>query len=165
MERTLEPVKDTSENGNNFANKCDWDAPVSLNLNRVMPLAHYYDVDRELHELQHRVELVPTRNEIMGKIGASMLLSYSGLVVSYVTRKVLIVFHSRVVVSSCSYIREIAKQSTRSLLFYEKNTIVSCNRAKLVLSSASDHVRIELRERSCSKHIQVVMCSRRSENI
>ena len=35
LERTLEPVKDTSENGNNFANKCDWDAPVSLNLNRV----------------------------------------------------------------------------------------------------------------------------------
>ena len=28
----------------------------------VMPLAHYYDVDRELHELQHRGELVPTRN-------------------------------------------------------------------------------------------------------
>ena len=98
----------------------------------IMPLAHYYDVDRELHELQHRGELVPTRNEIMGKIGASMLLSYSGLVVSYVTREGLgfvRVLHSRVVVSSCSYIREIAKQSTRSLLFYEKNTIVSCNRA------------------------------------
>ena len=81
---------------------------------------------------QHRGELVPTRNEIMGKIGASMLLSYSGLVVSYVTREGLgfvRVLHSRVVVSSCSYIREIAKQSTRSLLFYEKNTIVSCNRA------------------------------------
>ena len=80
-----------------------------------MPLAHYYDVDRELHELQHRGELVPTRNEIMGKIGASILLSYSGLVVSYVTRKGLgfvRVLHSRVVVSSCSYIREIAKQST-----------------------------------------------------
>ena len=80
---------------------------------RLMPLAHYYDVDRELHELQHRGELVPTRNEIMGKIGASMLLSYSGLVVSYVTREVLgfvRVLHSRVVVSSCSYIREIAKQ-------------------------------------------------------
>ena len=97
-----------------------------------MPLAHYYDVDRELHELQYRGELVPTRNEIMGKIGASMLLSYSGLVVSYVTREGLgfvRALHSRVVVSSCSYIREIGKQSTRSLLFYEKNTIVSCNRA------------------------------------
>ena len=64
----------------------------------LMPLAHYYDVDRELHELQHRGELVPTRNEIMGKIGASMLLSYSGLVVSYVTREGLgfvHVLHSR----------------------------------------------------------------------
>ena len=71
----------------------------------LMPLAHYYDVDRELHELQHRGELVPTRNEIMGKIGASMLLSYTGLVVSYVTREGLgfvRVLHSRVVVSSCS---------------------------------------------------------------
>ena len=93
-----------------------------------MPLAHYYDVDRELHELQHRGELVPTRNEIMGKIGASMLLSYSSLVVSYVTREGLGFvreLHSRVVVSSCSYIREIAKQSTRSLLFYEKKTPLS----------------------------------------
>ena len=91
-----------------------------------MPLAHYYDVDRELHELQHRGELVPTRNEIMGKIGASMLLSYSGLVVSYVTREGLgfvRVLHSRVVVSSCSYIREIAKQSARSLLFYKKTPL------------------------------------------
>ena len=80
-----------------------------------MPLAHYYDVDRELYELKHRGELLPTRNEIMGKIGASILLSYSGLVVSYVTREGLgfvRVFHSRVVVSSCSYIRETAKQST-----------------------------------------------------
>ena len=77
-----------------------------------MPLAHYYDVDRELHELQHRGELVPTRNEIMGKIGASMLLSYSALVVSYVTREGLgfvCVLHSRVVVSSCSHIRKITK--------------------------------------------------------
>ena len=74
---------------------------------REMPLAHYYDVDRELHELQHRGVLVPTRNEIMGKIGAS----YSSLVVSYVTREGLgfvRVLHSRVVVSSSSYIREIA---------------------------------------------------------
>ena len=129
-----------------------------------MPLAHYYDVDRELHELQHRGELVPTRNEIMGKIGASMLLSYSGLVVSYVTREVLgfvRVLHSRVVVSSCLYIREIAKQSTRSLLFYEKNTIVSCNRAKLVLSSASDQIILNM----FKTFIQVVVCSRRSENI
>ena len=47
-----------------------------------MPLAHYYDVD---HELQHRGELVPIRNEIMGKVGASIFLLYSGLVVSYVT--------------------------------------------------------------------------------
>ena len=53
----------------------------------VMPLAHYYDVDRELHELQHRGELVPTRNEIMGKIGASILLSYPCLVVSYAARE------------------------------------------------------------------------------
>ena len=75
-----------------------WNAFLKKN---VMPLAHYYDVDRELHELQHRGELVPTRNEIMGKIGASMLLSYSGLVVSYVTREGLgfvRVLHSRVVV-------------------------------------------------------------------
>ena len=81
---------------------------------RELPPAHYYDVDREL---QHRGELVPTRNEIMGKIGTSMLLSYSGLVVSYVTRErpgFVRVLHSRVVVSSCSYIREIEKQSTRS---------------------------------------------------
>ena len=65
-----------------------------------MPLAHYYDVDRELHELQHRGELVPTPNEIMGKIGASILLSYSGLV-SYLTREgpgFVRVTHSRVVV-------------------------------------------------------------------
>ena len=132
----------------------------------VMPLAHYYDVDRELHELQHRGELVPTRNEIMGKIGASMLLSYSGLVVSYVTREGLgfvRVLHSRVVVSSCSYIREIAKQSTRSLLFYENNIIVLCNRTnyKLVLSSASDQIILNM----FKTFIQVVVCSWRSENI
>ena len=128
-----------------------------------MPLAHYYDVDRELHELQHRGELVPTRNEIMGKIGASILLSYSGLVVSYVTREGLgfvRVLHSRVVVSSCSYIREIAKQSTRSLLFYEK-TQLSCNRAKLVLSSTSDQIILNM----FKTFIQVVVCSWRSENI
>ena len=85
---------------------------------RLMPLAHYYDVDRELHELQHRGELVPTRNEIMGKIGASLLLSYSGRVVSYVTREGLgfvRVLHSRVVVSSCSYIREIASSEAQTL--------------------------------------------------
>ena len=54
-----------------------------------MPHAHCYDVDREIHELKHRGELVPTRNEIMGKIGASILISYSGLVVwyTYVTRE------------------------------------------------------------------------------
>ena len=92
-----------------------------------MPLAHYYDVDRELHELKHRGELVPTRNEIMGKIGVSILLSYSGLVVSYVTREGLgfvRVLHSTVAVSSCSYIHEIAKIPVGSLLFYEKITIV-----------------------------------------
>ena len=73
-----------------------------------MPLAHYY-------ELKHRGELVPTRNEIMGKIGDAILLTYSGLVVSYVTREGLGVFHSRVVVSSsCIYHRANAKQSTRS---------------------------------------------------
>ena len=91
-----------------------------------MPLAHYYDVDREFHEPKHRDELVFTHNEIMGKIGASMLLSYSGLVVSYVTREGLgfvRLLHSRVVVCSCSYIREIVKQSTRSLLFYEKKPL------------------------------------------
>ena len=109
-----------------------------------MPLAHYYDVDRELHELQHRGELVPTRNEIMGKIGASMLLSYSGHVVSYVTREGLgfvRVLHSRVVVSSCSYIREIAKQSTRSLLFYEKkhHCFVQSRLARTELHERSNH--------------------------
>ena len=125
-----------------------------------MPLSHYNDVDRELHEHQHRGELVPTRNEIMGKIGASILLSYSGLV-SYVTREGLgfvRVLHSRVVVSSCSYIREIAKQPTRSLLFYEKNTIVSCNLAKLVLSSASDQIILKM----FKTFIQVVVCSLRT---
>ena len=88
-----------------------------------MPLAHYYDVDRELHELKHRGELLPTRSEIMGKIGVSILLSYSGLVVTYVTREGLgfvRVLHSRVAVSSCSYIHEIAKIPVGSLLFYEK---------------------------------------------
>ena len=135
-----------------------------------MPLAHYYDVDRELHELQHRVELVPTRNEIMGKIGASILLSYSGLV-SYITREGLDfvrVLHSRVVVSSCSYIREIAKQSTRPprALYGQpallcKNTIVWCNPAKLVLSSASDQINLNM----FKTFIQVVVCSWRSENI
>ena len=82
-----------------------------------MPLAHYYDVDCELHELQHRGEQVPTCNEIMGKIGASILLSYSGFVVSIVTFKgfgFVHILYSGVVVSSCSYICEIAKQSTRS---------------------------------------------------
>ena len=82
-----------------------------------MPLAHYYDVDRAFHELYHCGELVPTRNEIMGKIGASILLSNSGLVVSYVTRErigFVRVLHSRVVVSPCSYTLEIAKQSTHS---------------------------------------------------
>ena len=85
-----------------------------------MPLAHYYDVDRELHELQHRGELVPTRIEIMGKIGASILLSYSGLVVSYVTREGLgfvRVLHRRVVVSSCSYIRETINTIPKSPLW------------------------------------------------
>ena len=77
-----------------------------------MPLAHYYDVDREFHELKHRSELVATRNDIMVRTGASILLSYSGLVVSYVTREGLgfvRVLHSRIVVNSWSYIREIAK--------------------------------------------------------
>ena len=46
-----------------------------------MPLAHYYDVDREFYELKHRGEIVATSNDIMGKIGASILLSYSCLVV------------------------------------------------------------------------------------
>ena len=59
-----------------------------------MPLAHYHDVDRELHEHKHRGKLVPTRNEVMGKVGASILLSYSGLVVSYVTREGLGERHS-----------------------------------------------------------------------
>ena len=74
---------------------------------KYMPLAHYYDVDCELHELQHRGELVPTRNEIMGKIGALIILSYSGLVVSYVTRELLCfvrVLHSRVVVIKLLFI-------------------------------------------------------------
>ena len=39
-----------------------------------MPLAHYYDVDRELHELKHRGDLVATRNDTMGKIGASIYI-------------------------------------------------------------------------------------------
>ena len=79
-----------------------------------MPLAHYYDVDREFYELKHRGEIVATSNDIMGKIGASILLSYSCLVViwwSYVTREgigFVRVLHSGVVVISCSYIREIA---------------------------------------------------------
>ena len=130
----------------------------------LMPLAHYYDVDRELHELKHRGELVPTRNGIIGKIGVSMLLSYLGLVVSYVTREGLAfvrVLHNRVAVSSCSYIREIAKISVGSLLFYEKITIVSCNRAKLVLSSASDQIILNM----FKTFIQVVVCSWRSDNI
>ena len=54
-----------------------------------MPLAHYYDFGRELHELKHRVEFLPTRNGIMDKFEASILLSYPGLVVSYVTRNEL----------------------------------------------------------------------------
>ena len=123
----------------------------------LMPLAHYYDVDRELHELKHRGELVPTRDEIMGKIGVSMFLSYSGLFVSCVTREGLgfvRVLHSRVAVSSCSYIREIAKIPV-GLLFYEKITIVSCNRAKLVLSSASDQIILNM----FKTFIQVVVCS------
>ena len=129
-----------------------------------MPLAHYYDVDREHHELKHRGELVPTHNEIIGKIGVSMLLSYSGLVVSYVTLEGLgfvRVLHSRVAVSSCSYIREIAKIPVGSLLFYEKITIVSCNRAKLVLSSASDQIILNM----FKTFLQVVVCSWRSDNI
>ena len=108
-----------------------------------MPFAHYYDVDRELHELKHRGELVPTRNEIMGKIGASILLSYSGHVVSYVTREGLgfvRVLHSRVVVSSFSYVREIAKIPLWAACSFMKKTH-HC----LVQSR---YARIELRERS-----------------
>ena len=70
----------------------------------LMPLAHYYDVGRELHELKHRGEFLPTRNGIMNKFGASVLLSYSGLVVSYVTRNELgfvRVISSGIGVSSC----------------------------------------------------------------
>ena len=44
-----------------------------------MRLAHYLYVDRELHELKSCL--------IMGKFSASSLLSYSGLVVLYVTCK------------------------------------------------------------------------------
>ena len=50
--------------------------------------------------------------ELAWRSGASMLLSYSALVVSYVTREGLgfvCVLHSRVVVSSCSHIRKITK--------------------------------------------------------
>ena len=39
-------------------------------LTPVMPLAHYNDVGRELHE--HRSEFLTTRNGIMGKFGASI---------------------------------------------------------------------------------------------
>ena len=49
----------------------------------VTPLAHYYDVD----EPKHRGEFLHIRKEIMGKFGAPKLLSYSSLVLSYVTRK------------------------------------------------------------------------------
>ena len=64
----------------------------------------------------NRGEFLPIRNEIMGKFGASILLSYSGLVVSYVTRKELgfvRVLLSRIAVRSCLYHRSIATQSTR----------------------------------------------------
>ena len=64
----------------------------------IMPLAYYYDVGRELHELKHNGEFLATRNGIMVKFGASILLSYSGLVVSYVTRNELGFF--RVIPSS-----------------------------------------------------------------
>ena len=116
-----------------------------------MPLAHYYDVDRDLHELQHRGELVPTRNETIGKIGASILQSYSGLVVSYVARGGLgfiRVLHSRVVLSSCSCIREIAKQSTRSpralclqpaLLWKKHHCLVQSRQARTELCKRSNH--------------------------
>ena len=69
-----------------------------------MPLAHFYDVGCELHGLKHRGELLPIPNEIMGKFGALILLSYSGLVVSYVTHKELgfvRVLPGRIAVSSC----------------------------------------------------------------
>ena len=52
----------------------------------IMHLAHYYYVDRELHELKYRGQFLIISNEIMGKFGALILLSYLGLV-SYVTRK------------------------------------------------------------------------------
>ena len=57
-----------------------------------MPLAHYYDVCRELHKLKQCGKFLPTRNGIMDKFGASILLTYSGLVVSYVTRNELASF-------------------------------------------------------------------------
>ena len=112
-----------------------------------MPLAHYFGVGRELHELKHRGEFLPTRNEIMGKIGASILLSYSGLVVSYVTRKELgfiCVISSGIAVSSCWYRPTIATLSLSSLSLYKKSTIVSCHLAELVLSSVSDQILLNM---------------------
>ena len=52
----------------------------------VMPLAHY-DVSSELRELKQLGEFLPTR-----KSGASILLSYSVLVESYITRNDLSFF-------------------------------------------------------------------------
>ena len=65
-----------------------------------MPLVHYYDIGNKLHELKNSGEFLATRNEI----GASILLSHSGLVVSYVTRNELgfiRILPSRIAVSYC----------------------------------------------------------------
>ena len=105
----------------------------------VMPLALCYDIGRELHELKHRNEFLPTRNEIIDKFGDSILLSYSGLVVSYVTRKevgFIRVLPSRITVRHCRYRRTIATQLTR-LQRYLESIIVSFEHAQNFYSGRS----------------------------
>ena len=107
----------------------------------LMPLAHYYVIGRHLHELKHRAEFLPIRKGIMDKFGASILLSFSGLFISYVTRNELGFVHvipSGIAACSCWYRHTIATQHDphelclSSLSLYKKSTIVSCHRAELV---------------------------------
>ena len=107
---------------------------------------------------------MPTLNEIMDKIGASILLSYSGLVVSCVTRDGLgFVLSKLLFISPCNRdtINTIPKSPLFAVCSFMKKHHCLVNRAMLVLSSASDQIILNM----FKTFIQVEVYSWRSKNI
>ena len=80
-------------------------------------------------ELKHRGECLPIGNEIIGEFGPSILLSYSGIVVSYIIRKEFSFFRllpSRIAVKSQVKPRShLAEHFSRLLTIEIKSMIVN----------------------------------------